>query len=126
MGKSLSADLRSRMIKGVLSGKSFRAVAAQFSVAPSTVVRLVRRYKETGGIEPAKQGRPHGYGWLGQHRNFLIACVEETPDLTMSELAVHLETQHGVKAHPASLSKVLRAAGFSYKKNTAGGGTRTQ
>jgi len=107
MGKSLSADLRLRLIGGVGSGKSCRAVAEQFKVAPSTVIRLVRRYQETGTLEPAKQGRPFGFGTLGAHRDFLIARVQSSPDITLPELAAALKAEHGVVAHPGSLSKVM-------------------
>ena len=48
MGKPLSNDLRLRMVRGVASGKSRRAVAAQFEVAPSTSVRVRARYGATG------------------------------------------------------------------------------
>ncbi|MEZ5895970.1 MAG: hypothetical protein R3C51_06155 [Parvularculaceae bacterium] len=42
MGRSLSTDIRRRMVRGVERGKTRRAVAAQFEVAP-TAVRLVAR-----------------------------------------------------------------------------------
>ena len=44
----------------------------------------------------------------------------------MPELAVELERVRGVKAHPASLSKVLCKAGFTYKKTADGIGVRTR
>lgn len=126
MGKSLSVDLRSRLVAGVCSGKSRRAVAGQFEVAPSTAVRVLKRYEDTGQLEPAKQGRPRGSGKLGPYRDFLIARVREVPDITLAELAAVLKAEQGVETHPSCLSKLLCAAGFSYKKNAAGGGTRTQ
>lgn len=126
MGQSLSNDLRWRMVRSVERGNSRQAVAAQFEVAPSTAVRLLSRYEETGSIEPAKQGRPKGSGKLGPHKAFLIARVQETPDITMPELAAVLEEERGVCVHPTCLSKLLCAAGFTYKKNAAGVGTRTR
>jgi len=48
VGKPLSNDFRLRMVRGVASGKSRRAVAAQFEVAPSTLVRVRARYGATG------------------------------------------------------------------------------
>ena len=55
MGSPISKDLRLRMVRGIASGKSRRAVAAQFEVAPSTAVRLQAHYEATGSVEPAKQ-----------------------------------------------------------------------
>jgi len=126
MGQAISNDLRWRMVRGVERGKSRQAVAAQFEVAPSTAVRLLSRYEQTGSVEPAKQGRPKGSGKLGPHKDFIIARVKARPDITMPELAAVLEAARGVTAQPTCLSKLLCAEGFTYKKNPSGVGTRTQ
>ena len=125
MGRAVSSDLRLRMVRGIASGKSRRAVAAQFEVAPSTAVRLQVRYEATGSVEPAKQGRPKGAGKLGPYRDAIVARVTERPDITMPDLAAWLEESHGVRVDPSNLSKFLCKAGFSYKKNAAGIGERT-
>ncbi len=126
MAKALSADLRERIIKCIGEGKSRRAVAGQFGVAPSTAVRLQARFEATGSLEPSRQGRPPGKGKLGAHQDFIIKQVEIKPDITMPELATLLEAEQGVLADPSNLSKFLRKHGFSYKKNTAGSGKRTR
>lgn len=126
MGKSISNDLRVRMVRGIALGKSRRAVAARFEVAPSTAVRVQARYAATGSVEPAKQGRPQGSGKLAPYREVLIEKVKAQPDITMPDLAVWLEADHGVTADPSNLSKLLCKAGFSYKKNAAGLGERTR
>jgi transposase len=113
------------MVRGVEGGKSRQGVAAQFEVAPSTAVRLWNRYEETGSVEPAKQGRPPGSGKLGPHKTFLIDQVRQKPDITMPELAEILAAERGVEVHPTNISKLLCAAGFTYKKNPSGLGTRT-
>ncbi len=125
MGKAVSNDLRLRMVRGIAAGKSRRAVAAQFEVAPSTAVRVQARYAATGSVEPAKLGRPKGSGKLGPCREVLIEKVKARPDITMPDLAAWLETEHGVTADPSNLSKLLCKEGFSYKKNIAGLGERT-
>ena len=126
MAKALSADLRERIVGGISEGKSRRAVAAQFGVAPSTAVRLQARFDATGSLAPSRQGRPAGGGKLAVHRDFIIKQVEMKPDITMPELAALLEADCGVCADPSNLSKFLCRAGFSYKKNTAGIGKRTR
>jgi len=122
MGKSLSSDLRIRMLEAVATGKSCRSVATQFAVAPSTVIRLVRHFRRTGNEEPVKQGRPAGHGKLAPHMDFLIARVEAQPDITLPELAAVLKEERGIPVHPGHLSKLLCKAGFTYKKNPAGSG----
>ena len=63
---------------------------------PSTAVRLMSRYVETGSVEPARQGRPKGSGKLGPHRDFITRRVKARPDITMPELAAVLEEECGV------------------------------
>lgn len=124
MGRSVSADLRVRMVRGVAEGKSRRAVATQFEVSASTAVRVQARYEATGSVAPARQGRPPGSGKLGPCRQFLIDKVKAQPDITMPDLAIWLEAQHGVCADPSNLSKLLCKAGFTYKKTASGVGER--
>lgn len=125
MGKAVSSDLRHRIVRGVAAGHSRRKMAARFEVAPSTAVRVQARYRATGSVAPAKQGRPEGSGKLGPHRHAIIDKVKTKPDITMPDLAVWLEAQHGVTVDPSNLSKLLRKEGFTYKKSAAGIGTRT-
>lgn len=125
MGRAILTDLRLRMVRGISAGKSRREVAEQFEVAPSTAVRVQARYAATGSVEPAKQGRPKGSGKLGPYRAALIEKVKAQPDITMPNLAVWLEAEHGITADPSNLSKLLCKAGFTYKKNAAGLGERT-
>jgi transposase len=126
MGKCYSMDLRERVVSYVGSGHSRRAAAVRFGVSPSFAVKLLWRQTATGSPAPARQGRPKGGGKLAPYQGFLIDQVEARPDVTMSELARLLASAHGVQAHPASLSRLLCDAGFSYKKNAAGFGVRTR
>ena len=126
MGKPVSDDLRLRMVRGIADGKSRRAVAMQFEVAPSTAVRLQLRFVATGSIDPAKQGRPKGSGKLAPYTQAILDKVKAQPDITMPDLAVWLETEHSVTADPLNLSKLLCRHGFTYKKNAAGVGERTR
>lgn len=125
MSKPLSIDLRRRIVGKISSGASRRKAAAQFEVAPSTAVRLQSRYEATGSIEPGRRGRPKGGGKLAPYRDALISKVKAQPDITMPDLAIWLEGEHGVTVDPSNLSKLLCREGFSYKKNTSGRGERT-
>jgi transposase len=125
MGRSYSLDLRSRLVGRVASGQSRRGAAEDLEVSPSFSVKLVARHRRTGSLAPERQGRPPGTGKLEPYRDFLIGRVREKPDITMPELGAELAARHRVEADPASLSRFLCKAGFSYKKNAAGQGTRT-
>jgi len=88
-------------------------------VSPSFAVKLSKRVALTGSTAPARQGRPAGGGKLAAHMEVLIGWVEARPDITMPELATRLKAATGVVAHPASLSRALLSAGFTYKKRMA-------
>lgn len=126
MGKCYSMDLRERVVSYVDDGHSCRQAAEHFGVSPSFAVKLLSRRKGTGSPAPSRQGRPKGGGKLAPYLAFLIDRVEARPDITMPELAAVLAASQGVHAHPASLSRLLCGAGFSYKKNAAGLGVRTR
>ena len=120
MGKAYSGDLRDRIYGEILAGGSRRGAARRFSVSASTGVRLAQRMRDTGSLAPARQGRPPGGGKLAPHRDLLIGWVEAEKDITMPELAARLLEERQVVVDPASLSRFLCAAGYSYKKNAAG------
>jgi transposase len=120
MGKAHSEDLRKRVYGEIAGGQSRRSAARRFGVSASTGVRLAQRMAETGSLAPARQGRPAGSGKLAAHRAQLIEWVEREGDLSLPELAARLAQECQLVVHPTSLSRVLRAAGFTVKKNAAG------
>ena len=126
MGKPYSIDLRKRVQAAVDGGQSRRAAARHYAVSVSFAVKLADRVSRTGSAEPARQGRPPGGGKLAPHLALLLEWVDAEPDITMPELAAKLEAERGVVVSPASLSRVLCAAGFSFKKNADGLGARTR
>lgn len=126
MGKGYSLDLRKRVVSRVRNGHSRREAARHFGVSESCAVKLMQRVETTGSPAPARQGRPPGGGKLSPHRDFLIERVRAKSDITMPELAQALMKERGVEVDPASLSRLLRKAGFSYKKSADGLGARTR
>lgn len=111
--KNLREDVALHSLTG--GGRVSRGAARQFEVSDSCSVKLLARVERTGSAAPARQGRLPGGGKLAAHLDFLIAIVEQTPDMTMPELAARLAAERGVSANLASLSRVPCAAGFSFK-----------
>jgi transposase len=126
MGRPYSADLRERVHAHIEAGHSRRAASRRFGVSPSLAVKLARRVALLGSTAPARQGRRPGDGKLQARIDKIIGWVEAEPDITMPELAAKLLQAVGVPAHPASLSRLLSKAGFSFKKNADGVGVRTR
>lgn len=125
MGKPHPIELRKRVQDEIAGGKSRRASAERFKVSPSFAVKLAARVARTGSAEPARQGRPPGKGKLVPYL-VLLEWVEAEPDVTMPELAAKLLAGKDLKVHPASLSRVLREAGLSFKKNASGQGNQAR
>ena len=121
-----SQDLRVRVAQAVSEGQSRRSAARRFAVSASSAIRWAARAAATGEATALKTGRPAGRGPLSDHLDFLVAAVEQSPDVTMPELAERLLAERGVAAHPASLSRLLCQAGFTYKKTADGVGMRTR
>ena len=126
MGKVISKDLRERVVALVDAGHSCRAAAKHFRVSNSFAIKLLQRRKHTGTVESKRRGRPPGSGKLAPFRAFLMRQVEDKPDITLPELAARLKAAHGLEIRPSSLSRILLAHGFTYKKSADGGGTRTR
>ncbi len=120
MGKPHPIELRTRVHAEIDAGASRRTAAERFKVSASFAVKLAARVARTGSAEPGRQGRPPGGGKLAPHLEALVGWVEAEPDMTMPELAAKLLAEQGIVAHPASLSRVLIQAGFSFKKNAPG------
>ena len=123
MPHPLSNDLRERVVAHVQAGHSCHEAAARFGTSVSFAVNLMRRWRETGRVDP----RPRGgfrHGKVAAHREFILARVAAQDDITMPELAQELSLAKGVKVDPSTLSKFLIACGLSFKKNSAGQRTR--
>jgi transposase len=118
MTKSYSLDLRERVVRFVEAGHSRRAAAAHFGVSTAFAVKLMAAYRQTGSLAAKPEG-----GWrfskLDPHRDFLVARVTETADITMPELALELAGR-GIVVAPSSLARWLIRHGYRFKKNAAG------
>ena len=67
-GKPYSEDLRNRIIEVINDGATIAEAAEQLGVSVSSVVRILRLYRETGSVSPAK---------FGGYREFALAAYEE-------------------------------------------------
>jgi transposase len=119
MTKPLSNDLRSRAVGAVASGMSCRAVADRFGVAPSTVVKWMRLWRETGGCAPRPQGGDKRSGRIEAHAEEILALIVAKVDITLAEIAAHLEREHGERFAPSTVWRFLDRHAQTFKKNRA-------
>lgn len=116
MGKSLSLDIRERVVALVNEGLSCHEAARRLRISAASAVRIMQRKKRTGGVTAAPQGRPRR-SKLDAVSGWLKARVDAEPDITMPELADQLEAEHGLRSTPAMLSRhLIHRLGFTYKK----------
>jgi transposase len=116
MGKSLSLDIRSRVVLLVNDGYSCREAARRLRISAASAVRIMQRRRRTGSVAPAVQGRPR-VSKLDAASGFLKTRLEAVPDITMPELAVELLEVHRIRVTPAMLSRhLIHRLDYTYKK----------
>jgi transposase len=119
MTKPLSNDLRARAVEAVASGMSRRAAAERFGVAASTVVKWVRRWRETGTWAARPQGGDKRSERIEVHSEEILALVAEKVDITLAEVADHLQRTHGERFAPSTIWRFLDRHAMTFKKNRA-------
>ena len=116
MGKSLSLDIRERVVALVDDGFSCHEAARRLRISAASAVRIMQRMRRTGGVKAARQGRPRR-SKLDAVSGWLKSRVEAVPDITMPELAEALRQERDLTATPAMLSRhLIHRLGFTYKK----------
>ena len=119
MTKPLSNDLRARAVEAVARGMSRRASAERFGVAASTVVKWVRRWRETGTWAARPQGGDKRSERIEVHSEEILALVAEKVDITLAEVADHLQRTHGERFAPSTIWRFLDRHAMTFKKNRA-------
>lgn len=115
MAKSLSVDLRERVVAAVSGGLSRRAAAARFGVSVSSAVRWVALARNSGGVAPKRQGGDLRSARIEAHAPLILSMVTKTPDITLGELRAGLAEQ-GIGAGIATLWRFFRRRRITLKK----------
>jgi len=123
MPRAYSADMRARVIGRVESGGSRREAAEHYDVSASTAVIWVKCFRETGRC--AAKPRGGSISALEGHAEFLLALIEDKPDLTLDEV-VSAMRKHKVAGSRTAVWRFFRRHKVTFKKSVARGraGTR--
>ena len=116
MTKPLSNDIRKRLVSAVDGGMTRRSAARRFGVAASTAIKWVDRWRRTGEVGPRPRGGDHRSQRIEAHGEEILALIEETPDITLAELADHLERAHGLVVAQSTIWRLLARRGMTFKK----------
>ena len=118
MPKPISIDLRSRVINAYKSGEGgYLKLSHRFNVARNSVRRWLGLEKEQGNLLP----RPHSGGKSPKISEVqlikLKELVAEKRDRTLPELAIEWNKRHSPAVTASSISRALKRANISFKKN---------
>ena len=119
MAKSLSKDLRERVIAAVEGGMSRHAAAARFGVSVASAVRWVRGWRESGVSTAGPQGGDRRSGAIEAFGEAILAAIEAGKDITLVEIAAMLREKHGVSFAPSTIWRFLDRHAMTFKKNRA-------
>lgn len=118
MPKTLSTDLRERLVSAVEGGMSRRSAAKLFKVAPSTAIKWVDQKRRTGSVQPRARGGDHRSHRLEAYADEIVTLAKNS-DRTLTELANYVEQTHGLRVAPSSIWRLLDRHDMTYKKNRA-------
>lgn len=120
MPTAYSADMRARVIGRVESGASRREAAEHYEVSASTAIIWVKCFRQTGRC--AAKPRGGSISPLEEHAEFLVALIEEQPDLTLDEVFSAMR-KHKIAGSRTSVWRFFQRHNISFKKKPARGGT---
>lgn len=116
MARTLSGDLRSRLIAAVGGGLSCRAAAARFAVGIATAVRWVREFRTSGSTAAKPNGGDRRSQRIEAYRDVILAAIDAQVDLTLVELAELLQRKHGLTVAPSTVWRFLDRHAVTIKK----------
>jgi transposase len=113
MPRAYSEELRGRVIEAVQGGASRREAAEEFEVSPSSAVKWVQRWEETGSTAPKPTGG--SVSPLEEHSDLVLELVNQQPDLTLVEIVADLR-KHRIVTSRSSVWRFLKRQGLTFKK----------
>ena len=119
MAKTLSEDLRSRVIAAVDGGMSRNAAAKRFGVAISTAIRWFQAWCVTGATKAKPKGGDRRSHVIEAYRDVVLAAIAAQVDITLVEIAELLRRDHGISVAPSTIWRFLDRHGVTIKKNRA-------
>lgn len=111
----IGRELREKIVEAYLSGRSgtYEETAEVFGVARATVNRLLRRYRETGSVDPLPVGgnnpRVIDLDWLRAH-------AAAHPDDRLCDRIDAWEGESGRRVASGTMSNAMRDIGWTRKK----------
>ena len=115
MAKTLSLDLRERVVAAVSRGMSRREAGEHYGVSAASAIRWCSRQRETGSAAAKPRGGDRLSGRIEAQAGLILSLVEETCDITLMELQAKLAEQ-GHHFAIGTLWRFFDRHGFTWKK----------
>jgi transposase len=117
--KAYSNDFRTKIVETHLKEKtSIYKTAQRFNVSYSFVWKLLKRYEQTGEVQP----RPHGGGQCPkltkEQVEQVASLVEANKDATLEELADQLHEKIGIRVSRATMGRIVQQLQLTRKKKS--------
>lgn len=121
MARTLSQDLRDRVIAAIDGGLSCRAAADRFGVSASSAIRWRRLALQHGQAVAKPRGGDRHSGRIEAHSGFIRGLVAEQSDMTLVEIQARL-IERGAWVGMGTLHRFFVRHGITRKKRP---GTRS-
>jgi transposase len=118
MAKTLSLDLRERVVAAVSQGMSCRQAAVRFGVSPASAVRWCSLQRATGSAQAKQQGGDRRSLRIEAQAGVIFSLLHENSDITLTELQDKLDAG-GHHFGIGTLWRFFHRHGLTWKKNGA-------
>jgi transposase len=115
MARSLSLDLRERVVDAVAKGISCRQAAARFGVSASSAIRWVAQVRAGLALAPKNQGGDRRSQRIEAEAAFILGAVVQQPDITLAELKGKL-SERGMSVGIGTLWRFFQRHRITLKK----------
>ena len=115
MARSLSQDLRDRVIAAIDGGLSCRAAADRFGVSASSAIRWRQRARELGQAVAKPRGGDRHSGRIEAHGGFIRELIAEQGYMTLAEVQARL-IERGTSVGIGTLHRFFVRHGITRKK----------
>ena len=115
MARSLSVDLRRRVVEAIAGGLSCRAAAQRFGVSASSAVRWRTVERRAGDVRPKRQGGDRHSQRIEAHAELILSVVTAKSDMTLAELREQLR-ERGVAVAIGTLWRFFKRRKITRKK----------
>ncbi len=116
VAKTLSEDLRVRVIGAVDGGLSRHAAAARFGVGVAAAVRWLRAWRDEGATAAKPRGGDRHSHRIEAFGPVILGAIEAQADLTLVKLAPLLEREHGARFAASTIWRFLDRHDIRLKK----------